>query len=285
MSHAAATPGPAAPRGHHRGRLSHVSTRVGSLAVEEIGQGPPLLLWPSLLSDRHLWRHQRDALAPHHRLLLVDPPGHGESGPPRGRYRLEDCARAGTEVLDAFEVSSAVWVGLSWGGMTALYAALRHPERVRALALLDTSADRLRLGERLRFRLLAALFRRTGLTPFLARRVAAELLGATTLRERPDLAAELTGPLALLERGGVLRAIDAVLFRRRTFTGELGGVAAPALVVVGEEDRSTPAVHAERIAAALPRARLERVPRAGHLTALEAPEAVNRLLAGFLAEL
>ena len=264
--------------------LAHVSTRIGSLAVEAVGQGPPAILWPSLFCDRRMWRHQVAALAGRHRLILVDPPAHGGSGPPRGPFTLADCAAAACEVLDAHEVDRAAWVGLSWGGMTAMHAALDSPERVRALALLDTSAEAEGLWPRTRGRLLAAIYRRAGLTPFLLGRLRSILLGRTTLAERPELADDLLEPLADRDRQAVLTVVDAVVLSRPSILPRLGGIVAPTLVVVGAEDRATPPSRSRRIAAAVPGARLAVVAGSGHLSALEAPAEVNRLLAGFLAE-
>jgi pimeloyl-ACP methyl ester carboxylesterase len=62
----------------------------------------------------------------------------------------------------------------------------------------------------------------------------------------------------------------------------LGAVRVPALVVVGEEDALTPAAEAEAIAAGIAGATLVRIPRAGHLANLEAPEAVSAALARFM---
>jgi len=264
--------------------LAHVSTRIGSLAVEAVGEGPPAILWPSLFCDRRMWRHQVAALAGSHRLILVDPPAHGASGPPRGPFTLADCAAAACEVLDAHEVDRAAWVGLSWGGMTAMHAALDAPERVRALALLDTSAEAEGWWEGTRSRVLAALYRRTGFNDFLLGQVRSILLGRTTLAERPELADDLLAAVADRDRQAVLATIDAVVLERRSILPRLGGVAAPTLVVVGAEDRATPPSRARRIAEAIPGARLEVVAGSGHLSALEAPAAVSRLLAGFLAE-
>lgn len=263
------------------GNVHHVSTRVGSLAVEETGCGPPVLLWPSLFTDRSLWRHQRAALEERYRLLLVDPPGHGDSGPARGDYTLDDCATAAVEVLDAFDIRRATWVGLSWGGMTAMRAAVTRPKRVRALALFDTSADPERRLQRGADRVMAAIYRRFGLTGFLARAIRPLLIGKTTKAERPEVAEEVFAHVRRLERESVLAAVNAVV-GRGTFLADVRRIACPTLVAVGEEDRATPPQFARRLADAIPGAQFHVIPRCGHLSSLEAPEEVTRLLGPFL---
>ena len=68
-------------------------------------------------------------------------------------------------------------------------------------------------------------------------------------------------------------------------TDTLPLVRVPTLVVVGEEDVLTPPAEAEAMAAAIPGSRLERIPRAGHLSNLENPEAYDQALRGFLVDL
>lgn len=266
-------------------RARRIPTRVGELAVEQRGEGTPLLLWPSLLADRSMWRHQADELAGDYRLLLVDGPGHGESAVPRGSFSLEDCAAAGCEVLDAHGVAAAVWVGLSWGGMTALRAALLAPGRVRALALFDTSADAEPLAHRLRYQAMVTLYRRFGYLGLLARPLARALFGATTLKTNPEVVETVFAHIRRAEPEGIALAAEAVILNRRPIRDQLGRLRIPTLVVVGEEDQATPPPHAEAIAAAIPGARLERIAECGHLSALEAPRQVNRILRSFLAEL
>lgn len=260
-----------------------LSTRLGPLAVEETGRGPPLLLWHSLLCDGSMWREQVLDLARDHRVVVVDGPGHGASPPPRGPFTLEDCAAAALELLDALAIERAALLGLSWGGMTFMRLALAAPERVRALALLDTSADPEQRLKRIRYRVMAAIYRRFGLVRPLERPVLQAMLGATTLRERPELGRELLERLRGWDRAGVARAVDAVVIRRASIAARLASIRAPTLVLVGEEDRATGVRAAERIARGIPGARLVRVPRAGHLSTLEAPGEVTRHLREFLA--
>ena len=261
-------------------------TEVGRLFVEEHGRdGPWLLLWPSLLCDGAMWRHQVQDLARDHRLLVVDPPGHGRSPPAPGPFTIEGCAGAALAVLDARGVDRAGLIGLSWGGMTAMRLALRAPERVASLALVDTSAAGEPWRKRLRYAVMAAVYRRLGLVRSLERPLLSAMLGASTLRERPELGRELLERLRGWDRAGVARAVQAVVLRRSDVRAGLPGLRQPTLVVVGEEDRATGVRSAEEIARLIPGARLEVIPRAGHLTALEAPEALTRLLREHLAGL
>lgn len=271
------------PRKVYPPAMGQIATSLGGIEVADHGSGPTVVLWHSLLCDGSMWRHQVPALAARRRVLVVDGPGHGASAPPARDYTLEDCATVLLEVLDALGVERAALAGLSWGGMTAMRVALRAPGRVSALALLDTSADAEARLARIRYRAMAAIYRRFGLRGFLERAVLDVMLAPSTRRERPEIGRELARLLRSWDRAGVGRAIRAVVIERPSIRHALGALASiPVLVIVGDEDRATPPWRSERIARAIPGARLERVSGAGHLSALEQPETVTRLLDAFL---
>jgi 3-oxoadipate enol-lactonase len=265
--------------------MPYVPTVVGRLHVKDEGSGPAVALWHSLLCDGAMWHAQTGELRRDHRLLVIDGPGHGRSEPPPGPFTLEQCAHALEQVLDARGVERAAIVGLSWGGMTAMRLALRSPERVRGLALLDTSAEAEKPRNRVRFRLMTEVYRRLGVTRFLVPAILEAMLSRRTIEERPILGEELLSRLRSFDRAAIVHAIDAVVLSRRSILDALPVIATPTLVVVGTEDRSTPPRRSERIVAAIRGARLVRIPGAGHLSALEAPAAVNAALRAFLASL
>jgi 3-oxoadipate enol-lactonase len=265
--------------------MANVNTDVGRLYVADEGDGPPVLFWPSFLSDGTLFSHQRAELARDHRVLTVDPPGHGRSETPRGDYTLEECAQAALQVLDAFGFEKAVLVGLSWGGMTALRVALRAPSRVRALALLDSSAEAESWKEKPRYYVMLEAFKRWGAVGPLVPRILEKMFCQETLERKPRFVAEFVSRIHGFDREGVVRAAHAVILGRRSILSELGRISVPALVAVGDEDSATPPFLSRRMAGALANARFETIPGAGHLSALEQPFTVNRLLRELLARI
>src|SRR3954451_3602978 len=108
-----------------------------TLHVAEAGDGPPLVLihgWP-----QHWWAWRRllPDLAPAHPVLCLDLRGLGWSDAPPGAYAKEQWAADVVALLDALDVDRADLVGHDWGGLVALLAALRAPERVRTVAALS----------------------------------------------------------------------------------------------------------------------------------------------------
>ena len=267
--------------------MAEVSTPLGRWFYEErgaAGGGAAIVLLPSLLFDHRMWREQLGPLSELGRVLAFDPPGHGKSEVPPRRFSMVDHADALAAALGTLGVRRAVLVGLSWGAMVSFQLALRHPAIPAALALLDTSAGPEARWHRVKYGALAAYVRLFGAQPWLARsQVAPLMFGRRSFAERRELVEWWIGALGEFPTDGIARAVHAVTSRPDVL-GRLGGVDLPALVLCGKDDRATPLVHSRRIAAALPRARLEVVEGAGHASALEEPAAVNRLLVPFVRE-
>jgi len=195
---------------------------------------------------------------------------------------MDDCVTAAEQVMDALGAGRAAWCGLSWGGMVAMRLALRAPERVAALALMATSAREERPAKKPGYRVLQGLVRVVGATRLVQAPILPLFFTAETRRMRPDRVEAFSARLLRMDRTSLIHAADAVIFERDDISAEIGRIEAPALVVVGEEDRATPPAEAELIAEQIPGAELVRVPGAAHLVNLEQPERVNAALLRFL---
>ncbi|HZU84799.1 MAG TPA: alpha/beta fold hydrolase [Polyangiaceae bacterium] len=268
--------------------MAYVRTRLGRWFYEERGEGaaerPVVALLHGLLFDGGMFRAQVEPLAAFARVLVFDGPGHGKSEVPPP-FTLEDHADALMDAFDALDVRAAALVGLSWGGMVAMRVALRHPERVRALALLDTSAELEEPARRVKYRLFASFGRRFGLPKALVDHQLARVFFADrTLRERPELLDRFTRAANGFPREGLARAAIAVLMRKTEVLSRLGAIRAPTLVLTGREDHATEPPYAERIAAGIAGARLVLVDDCGHSSTVERPDEVNAALVPFLRE-
>lgn len=241
---------------------------------------PCVILGHSFLCSGAMWREQIEPLAAGHRVLNVDFRGHGGSGHATSPFTIEDLADDLVAVLDAEGVETATWGGLSIGGMTALRAALRHPDRVDALMILDSHAGDESAWKRVKYRLLATASRALGVRPLIPA-ITPLMFGSTTRRERPELVAEWTERFAALHVPSIWHGIGA-LNGRDSVVGRLGEIRVPTLVLVGSEDRALPPRCSEELARGLPDVELVVVPGAGHLAALEQPEAVIAAMTGFL---
>jgi 3-oxoadipate enol-lactonase len=251
------------------------------LVYEVTGQGPAVVLVHGFGLDMRMWDPQAGQLAARFRVVRYDCRGFGASGPfdPAVPY-----THAGDLValLDHLAIGEAVLVGLSFGGRVALQTALAAPDRVRGLALLDAVLDGVPWDPE-SARALDEVARRVQAGGVLAGREAwlAHPLFAAA-RSRPDLAGELAAMVAGYP-GQHWLGQDPHRQTRPPFD-VLEGVAAPALVVVGERDvpgfREMSAVLARRI----PAAAYHVIADAGHMINMEQPAAVNALLARFVTD-
>lgn len=262
-----------------------VPTTLGRLHVRDGGpaDGDAALLWPSLFSDGQTsWGAQLPVL--HElgwRTLLVDPPGTGGSASATRLFTMEDCAEAAVQVLDAAAVDRAAILGLSWGGFVGLRVALTAPERVTALVLSNTSARRMSWGQRQRDRLSSNLVR-IGIPGGLGRLVVAGMLSKQSRHTDPAFATQLAAGVNKLDGAGLSRAMRSVLADRTSVVDALHRIGTRTLVIAGAEDPAFSRDHAEELANRIPDARLEVLPRVGHLAPREASTEVARLLRSFL---
>jgi pimeloyl-ACP methyl ester carboxylesterase len=272
--------------------MPQVTTRLGRWFYEESApspscppDAPAIVLLHGLFFDGRMWEAQVPALAALGRVIVFDGPGHGGSDVPPA-FTLEDHADALAEAFDALAVERAVVIGLSWGAMVALRFALAHPARVRALAVLGGSAGIESRRDVVAHRLAVTLGGRFAVPESVMRNVLAPLiLSRLTVRERPALVDEVVRTMQSQPPEGVARASLAVVGRTRRLFDALPSIQVPALVVCGEDDRTTPVAHSRRIAAGIPRAQLTLVRACGHMTALEQPGRIRDVLTAFVAGL
>lgn len=262
-------------------------TRDGlELAVEAHGEGPPVLFSCGYCTTRENFRPQVAPLvAAGFRVLLWDYRGHGESDAPDdpAAYSMGQVLDDVADVLDHLAPGRpAVLAGFSFGGLASLHFALRHPERVRALALLDTGPGFKNPEAQERWlaqtEKTARILAEKGFDGFLASRGADTAVG-----RRRELPASRAAAAAIARQ-----SVAGVAWFGRRISGlapgcidELPSIRVPALVLVGAEDEAFLRA-AEVMAGRLPNATRVVIPGAGHVTTLEEPEAVNRALLGFL---
>jgi 3-oxoadipate enol-lactonase len=155
------------------------------------------------------------------------------------------------------------------------------PDRFTGIVLADTKAPADTEEGRAGRRAMAEAARTSGVRAVVDG-LLPRLVGETTRRERPEVMARAR---AMMEANSVA-AIDAAihaLMTRPDSTPDLGRIACPALVIVGQEDTLTPMSDSERLASSIAGAELVVLPRVGHLSNLEAPDLFSGALAAFLA--
>jgi len=249
------------------------------------GQGPAVLFSHSLLYSCRMWDAQVPSLRGRFRCISYDHRGQGQSEVPAGGYDMESVAEDAAGLIRALGVQPVHFVGLSMGGMVGMRTAARHPELVRSLVLLDTSADPEPPENLPRYRMLTFIERWLG--PKLVAGPVMKIMHGVTVRADPSRAAELRAVrdrFNAMDHIGAVRAVNGVL-ARQGIGEELKNIRVPTLVMVGEEDTATVPAKAAAIAAAIGGAKLVRIPRAGHLSPIDNPSFVTEQLSSFLGSL
>lgn len=238
---------------------------------------PNVALLHSLGLDATMWDEQVVALERDYRVITMDTRGHGRSDAPTGAYSLEELADDVLSVAAAAGAERFHVVGLSLGGLMALWLAAHHGPRIGSVVLADTAA---RIGLPTRWQERIEQVRRGGMASigdavlgiwFTPRFAKENPVRHAWARERL-----LTTPAAGYM--GCCAALAASDLREVT-----ASVAAPALVLVGEADVVTPPADAARLARAITGAELVILPRAAHIANLEAASAFTDRVSRFLA--
>ena len=248
-----------------------------------MGIGPDLFLLHGWGMNGAVWEGLAAALSDSYRVTLAELPGHGASPPlPDGGLDAwkEACLEAAPQ--------RAVWIGWSLGGTLALAAALRAPQRVRALVPLcatprfvqgDDWPHAMRLATLARFRESLQVDPTATLERFLALQVKGSEQARPLLRKLRGLlaAAPVPDPGALADGLGILQETD--------LRWQLSQLDIPSLWLFGELDGLVPHGWSEALPRLLPGARSLSIPAAAHLPFLSHPEQCLGPLRDFLQEL
>lgn len=249
------------------------------LAYEVLGDGPPLLLVQGLGYGRRGWGPALELLGEDFFVVAYDNRGFGESDVPPGPYTARQLAGDAVAILDAVGVERTHVVGASLGGMIAQEVALDWPDRVDRLVLACTTPGGPR-SHPMPQQTVALMLEAPALPPDVAmRRFVENALGSTAPQSLVDeiVAYRTANPpdpagwQAQAAAGAEHDAID-----------RLGSLAAPTLVLFGEEDAVVDARNAELLAERIPEAHVERFENGGHLFFWEQPARFANLVREFL---
>ncbi len=275
--------------------MEHAEFPAGKIRYYRSGDsGPAIVLLHGGGIDNAMvcWRHTIPVLAEDHRVFLFDLPGQGGSNPWHGRADQRTLEEVMRWMFDVWGLDDVVLVGHSTGGSVATGFTLRHPRRVRGLALVDPAGFQHRIPRHL--------------LTYLAVRCGIGTLVATGLGHlRAFTRAVLTR--SILTGGGTVPDLDSLIdevrdearHRRSVFPDWLDSaitrkgmsvnhlpradrIHCPTLVLHGEQDAMITAAAAREAAGAIPGSRLRAIEAAGHWPPRERPTEFNAALREFV---
>ena len=257
---------------------------IGGLYWEEHGpaDGPPVILSPGLGGSAAYWAPNLAALAERHRVILYDHRGTGRSDralPPE--LDVDDMADDLLALLDGLGIQRASLIGHAAGGVIGLAIALRRPEVLASLVVVNGfAAPDMHFLRCMATRL--DLLEHSGVLAFV-RAQPLFLYPARWISEHIErLEAEEAGHVAHFQgtanvaaRIGALATFD--------IADRLGEISTPTLLIAAEDDMLVPDLCSEQLERGLPHARLARM-RGGHACNVTEPETFNRHLLEFLGD-
>jgi pimeloyl-ACP methyl ester carboxylesterase len=240
----------------------------------------PVVLAHGLLMDHEMFAPQIAARPSGLRIITWDARCHGETETTEDPFTYWDLADDLRGLLDHLGIERAVIGGMSQGGFVALRFALKYPERVKALILLDTQAGAEDPEKIATYQAMLEVWEADGLNDQLAETIAAIILGNEWPGREAWIAKWRQWPRSLL------RPAFTALVGREDIHDRLGEIKAPALVIHGSADAAIDIELAQRLCSELASCQqVITIGGGGHASNLTHPELVNLALSQYLSQL
>ncbi len=264
--------------------MPRITTNGVELNYTREGSGEPVLLVPGLLFGAKHWRPQVEVLKDDYEVIALDLRGqHGSqtTDDPAG-YDMWNQMEDVYGLIQQLGIAPVHYVGLSMGGFIGMRMALKHPEALRDLMLLDTTdlaevEDNIAIYEA--FRQLVDGGELEKVAPALP----ITFFKQSYIDGEAEAVESWLNELRASNPQGMTRASRAV-DDRDDISDRTPQISLPTLVVHGTEDAAIPLERAEALASRIPGARLEMVEGAGHQSNVDTPDEVSRLIKAWLAE-
>lgn len=256
------------------------------LYYDEAGSGPETIVFShGLLMSGDMFSEQVEAFSKRYRCVVYDHRGQARSEVTDSGYDMDTLTDDAAALIRELGCAPCHFAGLSMGGFVGLRLAIRQPELLNSLILLDTTADPEPEQNKGPYRKLAFIGRWLGFRPVIEKLM--NIMFSQSFLNNPEktkVREAWRRHLLGLERKGTSRAAHGVIDREGVYE-QLERVNTPTLIIVGEEDVATVPEKSERMHAAIAGSNLVRIPRAGHSSSIEEPRAVTAAMDEFLQNL
>lgn len=265
-----------------------INVNGAELCYSETGSGPETIVFShGFLMNSHMFDHQIAALRKQYRVVAFDHRGHGQSAPCRTPFGIYDLVEDAKMLIHKLCDGPVHFAGMSTGGFIGLRLALRAPELIRSLTLIDTAAGAEDPAALKQYNQLLFAVRWVGTRPLLGKVM--PILMAQPFLTSPDRRDDLTfwrAQLSGLDKRSVHRFGKAI-FSRDSVLDDLAALKnpPPVQIIVGADDIATPVAQSKAMQAAIKGAQLTVIPDAGHTSPIEQPVAVTSAMTQFLGGL
>lgn len=256
--------------------------RIAGTTYEVQGEGPSVLLVHGLGLNRRMWDWYVDAFAgAGYRAVTYDLLGHGESDKPAGAYRMEQFTDQIEELCAHLGLGPVAIAGFSLGGMINRAMALARPDRVKALAIVNSYHDR---TEAQRQAVLERVAQAQTAGPGATVAAALERWFTADFAEaHPDVLQQVHDWVVANDPDVYPHVYRLMATCDADYVSCISGIACPTLIIASEEDPGNTPAMAHAMGSRIPGARVEVVPGLRHMGLAERPEHYFGLIEPFFA--
>jgi len=268
--------------------MPYLTTNGVNLYYEDSGaptaHAQTIVFSHGLLWSGHMFHKQVAALRSQYRVITYDHRGQGQSEVTPSGYDMDTLYEDAIGLIEQLGIGPVHFAGLSMGGFVGMRLAARRPDLLRSLILMETSAEGEPAENVPKYRTLSTVVKWLG-TWAVAGPVMKIMFGKTFLEDpaRTDERRYWTNQLKQNKKS-IVRAVNGVI-DRLPILPELGEIKVPTLVIVGQEDVATVPAKAHKIHEHIAGSQLVVMPRGGHTSSIEEPEAVTGEIQAFLGDL
>jgi len=248
------------------------------LYYEIAGQGQSLLFIHGLGSSVHDWEAQVPFFSKQYQVVTFDVRGHGKSDKPTGPYSIQLFALDTAELIKSLRIDKTHVIGISIGGMIAFELAIKAPDLVRNLVIVNSRPDPMVRTLKERFK----AFQRLLIIHLLGIRKIAQIQSKRLFpdRQHKELRRLFVERRTENDKQAYLDSLRAIY--NWSVTAHLGAIRCPVLVIAGDKDYR-PISEKEAYVAKMPRAELVVITNSRHATHMERPDQFNQVVIRFLS--
>jgi 3-oxoadipate enol-lactonase len=269
-------------KGKREGTMTFLNVNGAKLYYEDQGNGDETIVFGhGVLFSGRMFDEQVSAFKDRYRCVTFCFRGHGQSEVTPDGYDMDTLTEDAAALIRQLDCAPCHFVGFSLGGFVGLRLAIRQPQLLRSLTLIDSACDPEPEENIPKFKLLSLIARLFGFG-VVANSVMPIVFSQDFLTDpaRADLQKQWRQHLVNNDKVGATRGVGGII-SREAVCDSLGEIRLPTLILVGEHDTAVVPARSERMHYAIPSSRLVMIPNSGHMSPVEAPEAVNAAMRDF----
>jgi pimeloyl-ACP methyl ester carboxylesterase len=238
------------------------------------------LLWSCRMFDAQVADLKQD-----YRCVAFDHRGQGQTQVTQDGYDMDTLYEDAVALIESLDCAPVHFVGLSMGGFIGMRIAIRRPELLKSLILIETTADPEPLENIPRYKRLNMVARWLGFR-LVTKPVMGIMFGQKFLNDpaRADQRDYWKKQLWNNHKVGITRAVMGVIERDGVYD-DIDKIKLPTLIMVGDQDVATVPTKSERMHAKIENSQMVIVPGAGHTSSVEEPAFINQQIREFLGTL